>query len=405
MRLELKQTAGEAVRAGAEGWSFERGRRTLGRGADCDWQVPDPRRLVSKHHCTIERDREGFVLRDQSANGSRVDGSPLREGDTARLRDGSRIEFGGLAFSVRLSGEPDRDLDDPDTRLTLSDEPLTISSILADVAPGGRTGTGILGRHGDDLSGLPLAAQPRKSGIKSSRDVEIGWEGPPQTGRMTRQILPDDWNADFDNSNRYEHQPATHVSVAEPRGRRKSAPAPDQEATEATVSVPLVEEPAKPVGTGTSPAAAMQDVSPLLQRLENLLGQMDEALAGAYSTFELDPPAATGGDDFLTGDREQALIDRFHGLVARQVRLNGLLERLVSEASRMLEPRILEARVDAAPRKLPWLSDRSYWRAYCAQFEKDDRHLSLRELFRAAMVGSEEEENSRHTAGRIRPDK
>lgn len=402
MRLELRQIAGEAVRAGQEGWAFERGRRTIGRGADCDWQTPDPRRLVSKHHCTIERDREGFILRDQSANGSLVDGVQLREGDSARLSDGSRIAFGGLAFSVRISGEPDRDLDDPDTRLTLSDEPLTISSILADVAPGGHTGNGILGRRGDDLTDLPPAAPSKKAGVKSSRDVEIGWEGAPPIDGLARPILPDDWNADFDNSNRYEHQPAPHVAIPEPKRRQKSVPAPDEEAADATVIAPVA---GKSAGAAMSPSAALHDASPLLKRLENLLDQMDEALAGAYSTFELAPPAATGDDDFLADDREQALLDRLQGLIARQIGLNERLGRLVNEASHMLEPRIIEARVDAEPRRLPWLNDRSYWQAYRAQFEKDERQLSLRELLRAAMLGTGEGEDHRDTAGRTRPDK
>ncbi|WP_018238714.1 FHA domain-containing protein [Ensifer sp. BR816] len=397
MRLELRQISGEPVRAGAEGWSFERGRRTLGRGADCDWQAPDSRRLVSKLHCTIERDRNGFILRDQSANGSSVDGVVLREGDTARLRDQSRIEFGECAFTVRISGEADLELDDPDARLALSDEPLTISSILADIAPGGRTGNGILGRRDAD-AWTDVVAPRREPAGKSSRNVEIGWDGPPAIETATRPILPDDWNDDFDNSNRYEHQAATHVPVPLGRPRRKpmletdiaeTAPVPD--GTASAVSLP--------VAAASVPGAP----SAMLRQLEQLLDRMAEAIDGAYSTFDLDPPVPGEESDFLADDREGALTRRFNGLIERQVDFNDRLQRLVRETSRMLEPRTLEARVDAEPRRLPWLSDRSYWQAYRAQFERENRQLSLLEFFRDAMLEHGESHPSADTTGRTGP--
>ena len=414
MRLELKQTAGEPIRAGAEGCSFERGRKTLGRGVDCDWQAADPQRLLSKRHCTIERDRDGFVLRDQSANGSRVDGVTLHEGDTARLRDKSRIEFGGLSFSVSISGEPDLDLGDPDSHLALSDEPLTISSILADVAPGGSTGNGILGRRGsDEWSDLPVVAPQKKTGATSSRNVEIGWSGPPSIEGVTGQILPDDWNADFDGSNRYEHKSATHVSVPTPRQDRKSGSSTVAEIREApdeaiaSAFVPSELEPtlsAKLSATALAAVPATQgDPAALLRHIERLLDRMGEALDGAYSTFDLDLPVSIDEGDFLAADREDVLIQRFNTLIERQIGLNEMLEQLVRETGRMMEPRILQTRVDAERRKLLWRRDRSYWRAYCAQFEKDNRQLSLRDLFRAAMLGRDESDQSTDTAGRTRP--
>ncbi|APG95617.1 FHA domain-containing protein [Sinorhizobium americanum] len=397
MRLELRQIGGEPVRAGAEGWSFERGRRTLGRGADCDWQTTDPGRLVSKLHCTIERDRDGFILRDQSANGSSVDGITLREGDTARLRDQSRIEFAGCAFTVRISGEADLELDDPDARLALSDEPLTISSILADIAPGGRTGNGILGRRDAD-AWTDVVGSGRLAAGKPSRNVEIGWDGPPAIETATRPILPDDWNDDFDNSNRYEHQAATHVPVPLSRPRRKpmlgaeigeTAPVPEETGAAASV----------PVAAASVPPAP----SDMLRQFEQLLDRMGEAIDGAYSAFDLDPPAPGEESDFLVHDREDALIRRFNGLIDCQVELNERLQRLVRETSRMLEPRTLEARVDAEPRRLPWLSDRSYWQAYRAHFEKENRQLSLLELFRDAMLEHGESHPNADTTGRTGP--
>lgn len=83
----------------------ERGRRVIGRSRDCDWQIDDNERRVSKLHCTLSRDGEGFTILDQSANGTLVDGRLLLEGESARLRDGSQINIGGQVFQVAISGD------------------------------------------------------------------------------------------------------------------------------------------------------------------------------------------------------------------------------------------------------------------------------------------------------------
>ncbi len=204
MRLELRQVEDAGVQNGPQRWYFELGRRTLGRSIDCDWHIPDATRSVSKLHCTIERDREGFVLRDESANGTKVDGVLVPEGETARLSDNSRLECGGFIFAVAITGEKIRDVEDPDAGLTLSDENLTVSAILADAVPGGRTATGIMGGRemGDWEDNAASSSLRRKDHTAlSSRNVEIGWSGPPETTGI-RPILPNNWNESFDHSNR-----------------------------------------------------------------------------------------------------------------------------------------------------------------------------------------------------------
>ena len=93
MRLELKQVEANGAGAGTPPWVLERGRRTLGRSVDCDWQVPDAGRTVSKLHCTILRDRDGYLLRDESANGTRVDGVAAC-GYPDCVLGGERLDFG-----------------------------------------------------------------------------------------------------------------------------------------------------------------------------------------------------------------------------------------------------------------------------------------------------------------------
>lgn len=378
MRLELRQIGNDGASPPGGKWFFERGRRTLGRAPDCDWRLPEDHRSVSKFHCTIERDREGFLLRDQSANGSKVDGHIVHEGESARLADQSMVEVGNLAFKVRISGERDEDLEDPDAGLLLSDEPLTISAILADIAPGGRAAGGILGERVAEDWSVPVAIG--KEGSSPSRNVEIGWNGPPEI-RSATKFLPDDWNTDegSDYGSHLEHGSATHVSTPALRVRtvetletvNDNVPPPE----------PLLDD---------FPRLSIGRAGELAERLEPLLGRLDEALNDAFAVFEMEPPRAASEPDIFGLSREEALVIRAKALLDRQMKLNAALEELVREAGRRMEPRILEARIDAGSRGLrfgpAWGRNRDYWQAYKAQFEKNGRTQSVREIFRDAMM-------------------
>lgn len=48
---------------------LEQGELTIGRGPDCGWVLPDPERLVSSHHCTVQSRDGSFYLTDTSTNG------------------------------------------------------------------------------------------------------------------------------------------------------------------------------------------------------------------------------------------------------------------------------------------------------------------------------------------------
>lgn len=392
MRLELKAVSGGKVMpANRSKWFFERGRRTIGRSPDCDWQVAEEQRSVSKLHCTIERDAQGFLLRDQSANGSRVDGIVVHEGETARLSDQSRLEVGGIAFSVHISGEVHQDVEDPDTSYAMSDEPLTISAILADIAPGGRTATGILGNQVAEDWLEPIA---KKEGPSPSRNVDIGWNGPPEI-RATGNILPADWNLDDDKvghsdySTDLEHGSATHVAVPVSRVRpvetrpaealqtvNDNAPPAEAEASEAPAS-------SFPLGRSVE----------LGRKLDPLLYRLEEALEASFTALGLDLPAPDAAPDFFARDGEEPQVKRMEELVARQEKLQSALESLMHHAEQTMEPRIIESRADANAGplgSLSFLRGRDYWQAYKTQFEKNGRTLSVRDVFRDAMMRTED---------------
>ncbi|MGG6897768.1 MULTISPECIES: FHA domain-containing protein [Rhizobium] len=377
MRLELRQTSGEGS---SKGWFFERGKRTLGRSPDCDWQVSDQQRLISKIHCVIERDRAGFLLRDQSANGTRVDGATVLEGETARLADKSKIVFGDLAFNVVITGEADRDIDDPAADLRLSDETMTISSILADIVPGGGSATGVLGqRSGDDwIAAFPQSPKMEKS---PSRNVDIGWNGPPDINGI-KPVLPDDWNSGFELGTQLEHGAATHVSVAV---ARSSGP----EAVETTKTI----IPANDARAADDAGESAEDTSFALQfdplrQLEALVSTLEQTLDDEASIFGIEDSRAHSSASLFSRERTEQLADRLRLLVARQSALNAGLENLVREAGRMFEPRMVEAHVDASQRKGIWRGNGDYWKAYRARFEKSGKSIPVRDLlaeaFRAA---------------------
>ncbi|PDS75635.1 FHA domain-containing protein [Rhizobium sp. L43] len=369
MRLELKEISSDATASGQSKWFFERGRRTLGRAPDCDWRLPEDRRSISKLHCIIERDREGFLLRDQSANGSRVDGVAVHEGQIVRLSDRSRLEVGGLAFSVHISGEKDREIEDPDAGLMLSDEPLTISAILADIAPGGRTANGILGERAADDWGLPEKAG--KKGAASSRSVEIGWSGPPEI-RSATQLLPEDWNSEeTEYGSHLEHGSATHVAV--PIAQRRAAPV-----------IEIVNDNDPKPEAQEFPSLTIGRFEAFADRLEPLLGRLEEAVENSYAVFEMHAPSFDRQPDFPAGGTEEALLARIEALLGQQLTLNSALGAL-AQAAGQLEPRSLEARVETGA----WRRDRNYWRAYRAQFEKDGKSRSIQDFFRDAMIGTQ----------------
>ncbi|KZS55084.1 type VI secretion system protein ImpI [Rhizobium sp. BK226] len=374
MRLELKEITSDAMAPGQPKWFFERGRRTLGRAPDCDWRLPEDRRSISKLHCIIERDREGFLLRDQSANGSRVNGIAVHEGQIVRLSDRSRLEMGGLAFSVHISGDKDREIEDPDAALVLSDEPLTISAILADIAPGGHTANGVLGERAVDDWGLPEKAG--KIGAASSRSVEIGWSGPPEI-RSATQLLPEDWNVEeTEYGSHLEHGAATHVSV--PIAQRRPAP---------VIGIINDNDPRPEPEPEEFPALAIGRPDAFADRLEPLLVRLEQAIENSYAVFEINAPSSDGEQDFLAGGREEALLARFETMLGQQLKLNSALEALVQAAGR-LEPRIIEARVETGAWRLPWRRDQAYWQAYRALFEKDGESRSIHDVFRDAISGA-----------------
>ncbi len=83
------------------------GEFTLGRGAECDWSLLDPERVLSKRHCAVEYLAGGWQLRDLSTNGTFLNGAgePVGRDQVRPLRDGDRLRLGSYEIECRIAEE------------------------------------------------------------------------------------------------------------------------------------------------------------------------------------------------------------------------------------------------------------------------------------------------------------
>ena len=86
------------------------GEIVIGRGAEADWQIDDPEKFVSRAHCRIRAERDGFVVTDMSSSGLYIDEAraPLGAGNSAWLRHGMRLRLGEYVLGVDIGADEAR---------------------------------------------------------------------------------------------------------------------------------------------------------------------------------------------------------------------------------------------------------------------------------------------------------
>lgn len=189
-------------------------RYSIGRANENDWVISDPKRMISKRHCVIERRPDGYRIVDTSTNGVSLNGTPVDRNGGSMLRDGDEIEMGQYRFRVSMAAAASPAVED-------TSKP-NITAILHDLAPAGVSASGQIPGMQDDI--LPKTSD-RKAAPSRPLD-QIGWNGPPlqqadvvklsdavmprdrefinrseqgQTDRLRidlprpKQIIPDDW--------------------------------------------------------------------------------------------------------------------------------------------------------------------------------------------------------------------
>ena len=77
----------------------------VGRGAGCDWIIPDPSRLLSSHHGLVGYRDGRYFLTDISSNGicQLSSGEALQKGQARLIVDGDVFQLGPFAVRARLN--------------------------------------------------------------------------------------------------------------------------------------------------------------------------------------------------------------------------------------------------------------------------------------------------------------
>ena len=208
MKLKIIRTSGPDSADGADARFLETRRIVLGRGADCDWPLPDPERTLSKSHCELAFQGNVYVLRDTSTNGVFVNGAskPLGRGKTVVLKHGDTFRAADFTFQVEVvtgddNGETRTRRVDPGSPIDRLDGLAGTQSDPFDAfgtAPSGRADDGLLGPAGDGIADDDWGRDPGSmSGFGGSEEFGGGGFGaadfpdPPSTGQPAASI-PDD---------------------------------------------------------------------------------------------------------------------------------------------------------------------------------------------------------------------
>lgn len=105
MPLQLTITSYHKITPGQRAEvSVNEGVLSIGRGADNDWVLPDPERLVSSRHCQVQYRDGHYYLTDTSTNGVELlkAGIRLRRGNSERLEHGEVIRLGDYEIEVGI---------------------------------------------------------------------------------------------------------------------------------------------------------------------------------------------------------------------------------------------------------------------------------------------------------------
>ncbi|MBB5690619.1 type VI secretion system FHA domain protein [Roseomonas alkaliterrae] len=251
----------------------------IGRGADANWVLPDPDRLLSKHHCVVEFRGGGWQVRDLSTNGTFVNHAtaPVGRDQVKMLEDGDRLRLGPYEIEVRLAMAGGQ----------------SAGSAWAGGMPGGAL-PGVAG--GGAIGGGWDAAPPASPGWAAAPaqppaagwgpPPEQAWGAPPPRDEPLQPRLPGDpflgakppapgmpglpsgsgLPADFDPLNEGpampDHRPSTSDAFLPPRPMQQVPVIPDQWDVGPTPSTPMAAPPPPSGGATRIPDDWNIDLSP-----------------------------------------------------------------------------------------------------------------------------------------------
>jgi len=88
--------------------TFKQAGGVIGRAEDCDWVIPDRKRVLSSRHAEVSYRDGAFFLTDTSSNGIQLKdtGASLDKGRAQRIEHGSVYCLGDLEIRARLIQDP-----------------------------------------------------------------------------------------------------------------------------------------------------------------------------------------------------------------------------------------------------------------------------------------------------------
>ena len=174
------------------------GEYTLGRGAECDWALRDPDRVLSKRHCSVEFLSGAWQVRDLSTNGTFINGAgeALGREQVRVLRDGDRLRLGAYEIECRVEEEAaygsgrwqsSNAIPDPMAPQPASD---IFSAPLPGLSPAGGTPSGHAPLLPSDFD--PFAPDDAGPVMPDHRPSTNDVFTPPRA--MMPDLLPNDWD-------------------------------------------------------------------------------------------------------------------------------------------------------------------------------------------------------------------
>jgi type VI secretion system protein len=186
---------------------------TIGRGAGCDWILPDPLNHLSKRHCIVAARGANFAVTDTSTNGVFLNegGEPLGNGKSAALQDGDRLTLGDYVLEARIAAAEETEQRSAPTNE--DDDPFGIADLMVN-RPTPPVAAPLPLAH--EESPFASSSQP-EFGDASGKPVipeDIAWLNEPPINERdlpARQPVPDSPLATYD------HVPGQQAAYVAPR--------------------------------------------------------------------------------------------------------------------------------------------------------------------------------------------
>lgn len=200
---------------------------TIGRAFGNDWILPDPDRLISGQHATVDFQAGTYYLADVSTNGVFVNGElePIGKGNPRRLFNGDKLRMGDFEFEVSLDEGEGLTMPPPEPMTVVPDH---VERLVAEESI--KTGVELLGAEeiiGDEEIELSLFGESVEDKATESNNGEMNSQANPfapapttaQVRRLDLENVLDAFMRGLDISRADLHPSTDPLEVMENAGR------------------------------------------------------------------------------------------------------------------------------------------------------------------------------------------